>query len=205
MSTDRSFACDNCFEDSRLHEFIRERGKRGSCAWCGSKNGFLIPLTELGPIFREVAVIYDDVDFGQGDDISYLLQEDWPVFSEVISEARDGRRQALCVAILEAGLDPKDDVDEPDYSGSFRREESWLEENWSSQLEAVLTGEALPGDSLGSFEAGEGDDRPPPLPGPLEFAYEELMEVYEEGRTFSRARIHRDRARKDRFNLTDLN
>lgn len=187
-----------------MREFIRDNGERGRCAWCGSRNRFLIPLTKLGNIFRDVTVIYDEVEFGHGDQISFLLQEDWSVFSEAISEASDGRMQDLCVAILEAGLHPKDDVDEPDYRGSFHHEESWLEENWSSQLEAMLTGKRLRRDVGVPFDAEEDDGGLPPLPDSVEFAYEELVDVYEEGRTFYRARIHEDRSRKDRFGATDL-
>lgn len=198
MTSDRSFACDGCFEDPKLRDYIREHGGRGNCSWCGSKDRFLIPLSELDPIFREVAVIYDEVGINEGDYISYLLQEDWTVFSEAISEAGDDRMQMLCVAILEAGLHPKDDVDEPNYRGCFRPEESWLEENWHDQLEAILTGESPPHTLEESPNHG-GDD-----PDPVEVAYEDLVEVYEKGKVFSRARIHKDRSRKERFTLPEL-
>jgi hypothetical protein len=205
MTSDASFACDYCFEDSKLREYIRDHGRRGNCAWCGSKSRFLVSLDELGPLFREVAVIYDevDVDYG-GDNISYLLQQDWPVFSEAVSEARDDRMQELCVAILEAGLHPKDDVDEPNYHGDFRQGNAWLEESWHNQLEAFLTGEATSETQKESSESSEHDDHPPSLPDTVEFAYEDLMEEYEEGKILFRARIHEDRSRTDRFALAEL-
>lgn len=205
MTSDTSFACDYCFENSKLHEYIREHGRRGHCAWCGSKNRFLVLLDELGPFFREVAVIYDEVDVNYGgDDISYLLQEDWPVFSEAISEACDNRMQKLCVAILEAGLDPKDDVDEPNFRGGFRRENSWLEESWHNQLEAILTGETTFEAPEKSSEYGKSDDHLPPFPDAVEFAYEDLMDESKEGEILFRARIHEDRSRKARFSLAEL-
>ena len=139
MATDPSFACNRCFEDSKLREYILNHGQRGNCFWCHGRNRFLIPLHQLGPLFRDVAAIYYEVDFPHGDNISFLLQEDWSIFGEAISEAREDRMQQLCVAILKAGLDPKEDVDTPNYRGGFRREEPWLADTWDSQLETILT------------------------------------------------------------------
>jgi hypothetical protein len=105
MITDVSFTSDYCFEDLKLHEYIRDNGEKGNCAWCRSKNRFIVSLNILGPLFCEVAIIYEENDFG-GDNISYLLHEDWSVFSEAITEAYDDRMWKLCVAILEAGFNP---------------------------------------------------------------------------------------------------
>jgi RES domain-containing protein len=199
MATDSLFACDRCFQDSRLREYILKNGQRGNCFWCHGRNRFLIPLHKLGPLFRDVAAIYDEVDFPHGDNISFLLQEDWSIFGNAISEARDERMQRLCVAILNVSLDPREDFDTPNYAGGFRRREPWLADTWDRQLEAILTGNLHPivaRDPADPDQDGE--------PDPVEVAYEDLMKEYPEGNLFYRARIHKDRSRKERFTMGDL-
>ena len=148
-------------------------------------------LDELGPLFRDVVrQVYVEVHAGSGDDISFLLQEDWSVFSEAIAEVPDNRMQELCIAVLEAGLHPKHDVDEPNYRGEFQSQELWLEESWHNKLEAMLTGRSNEGPE-GSYEA-------------VQLAYEDLMDEYDQGTVLSRARIHEDMSRKDRFCLSQL-
>lgn len=139
------------------------------------------------------------MDFPHGDNISYLLQEEWSTFGEAISEARDDRMQQLCVAILEAGLDPKEDVDRPNYRGGFRSQEPWLADNWDSQLEAILTGNLPPVVARDPADSDRDGD-----PNPVEIAYEDLMNVYDEGKLFYRAHIHGDRSQKERFTMSGL-
>jgi hypothetical protein len=137
---DRGAACEACFRDEKLVEWVREHGKAGVCPWCASQAVHVIDLDELGPIFREVAQIYTPSEGLHGDPIGYLLQEDFEPFSELI-EADTDLRDELAAAILNAGL-TKDDVDEPDYDGYFHRATSSLEENWDSQIDRLFRREA---------------------------------------------------------------
>ncbi len=137
MSKLRDVACDRCFHDAELVAWIREHGKAGACPWCDARNAYTVPLVDLGPLFREVAQIYEPSDSGGGDTIGYRLQDDWDVFSDRIERDPD-RRDRLAIAILKAGLHPKDDVDEPDYAGLFRDPASELEDQWEGRIEALF-------------------------------------------------------------------
>lgn len=135
--------CIRCFQDNNLKEYIRENGTKGDCPWCGAKNTYVIPLIELGPLFRKViSEIYsqeeNQEEWGCGDSIAYLLQEDWQIFSDRIEEDPDLMNR-LTIAILEAGLHPKNDVDEPDYSGVFKRDDPLFEDDWYEQIEKLMT------------------------------------------------------------------
>lgn len=56
MKQDDSLACHRCFKDKSLIDFIRKQGKRGWCGWCGGRNVYVVPLYELGEMFREEMV-----------------------------------------------------------------------------------------------------------------------------------------------------
>ncbi len=191
--TQRLYACERCFKDERLREWIIEQRTRGDCQWCGSQDVFIVPIFELGSIFRDAASIYVETDDTSGDDIAYLLQGDWEVFSEDIEEAPDNLMRDMTIEILETGMDPKDAVDFPDYHGFFRSEEPWLEEEWEEKIMALLSGKLL--------EAMSAQDE---LPDRLEVACEDLARDYEEGYILYRARIHNDRSRHDRFATREL-
>jgi hypothetical protein len=108
---DLDSACECCFDDKKLIQFIKEKGVTSSCAWCGAINVKVIHLAFLGEEFRKIVSLYEPVHVLQGDTIGYLLQEDWEIFSSRIDEKNC--LQEITLAILEAGVDRKDDVDIP--------------------------------------------------------------------------------------------
>src|SRR5262249_10880422 len=104
-------ACHLCFQDKVLQEWIKEEGKRGgTCPWCGSRRGYLIPLWKLSEPFRDVASIYVPVEgpdaHERGEWISFLLDDNWSVFSGKIQGSDVA--QELAVSILYADLSGKE-------------------------------------------------------------------------------------------------
>ncbi|NUO81279.1 RES family NAD+ phosphorylase [candidate division KSB1 bacterium] len=192
-----------CFRDKRLREFIKENGRKSKCSWCKARGIYVIPIWELGSIFREAAKIYEPIEGPQawelGDFISSLFQEDWQVFSEKVETASDGLMQKLTFAILTADLHPKDDVDEPNYGGFFCRRIEGIGTRWHERIEKLLIG-TLQWQSQ-NHASGEylsfSDEQ-------LRFAIDELSSAFAECKIFSRARIHKERAKKERFQLADL-
>ena len=88
MNHEDSIACHRCFRDKALIDFIRKQGKRGWCDWCGGRNVYVVSLYELGYIFRDAVSIYEQDDTCS-DSISFLLQEDWEVFSDKVEQDPD--------------------------------------------------------------------------------------------------------------------
>ncbi|MBN1663994.1 MAG: RES family NAD+ phosphorylase [Deltaproteobacteria bacterium] len=202
MNPENSYACHRCFKDKVLFEFIRQKGQRGWCNWCGARNVYVVPLYELGDIFRDVIPIYSPGDIN-GDRLSYLLQEDWNVFSERIEQSPDNLMQELTVSILKAGLDPKDyhSGDYPDYNDFFYRKEEWLVGHWQDKAEAYfLNGQKRLKESFPSIHREPIDD----LPDQLEAAFEDLSRTYEPDHILYRARIHDERLRNERFSLSEM-
>ena len=203
MNQEDSSVCHRCFKDNSLVDFIRERGKKSWCDWCGARNVYVVPLFTLGDSFREAVTIYESGNWGD-EPISLLLQENWNVFSDKIEEAPDNLMQELTVAILKAGLTAKEYyTDYPDFDGGFRREDSWLVDHWHEKAEAYF-------DRGGTF-ASSADFSPDPkspvyadFPDQLELALEDLSTTYELGKPLFRARIHKDRFRSERFDRSDL-
>ena len=202
-------ACERCFKDSRLREWIRENGTKGRCPWCGARNAYTVPLPALGVLFRKVASIYVPVEstfFGeQGDGIDFLLQEDWEIFSEKIVEHPDNLAYQLATAILKAGLHPKHDVDCPDYTGDFRKQSTRLVDEWHERAEAAITEEAAESSEVEADIAsnpeyedyvGEADF--------LQVAFEDLGKSYDSNHIFYRARIHEDRSKKERHGKGEM-
>ncbi|KAF0122220.1 MAG: Uncharacterized protein FD151_880, partial [bacterium] len=200
--TDREYVCEKCFNDPKLIQWIREDGVISNCEWCGSRKVKVLSLYEIGEAFRDVASIYVAVTepYGYGDSIEYLLQEDWHIFSERITEAIDDRFCDLTLAILNAGTDPKEDIDLPDYSGYFRSPSNWLENDWEQKIEALFVAAT---DSSALSEITNSDEFAPP-PDVLAVAFEDLAEEYPYDKIFYRARIHKDRLRTERFNKNEL-
>lgn len=204
MIQDESHACHRCFNDKTLIDFIRQEGRRGWCDWCGARNVYVVPLYELGDIFRDVIPIYAQGD-ANDDTISYLLQEDWNIFSDRIEQAPNDLMQNLTVSILKAGLSPKDysSGDYPDFDGFFHRKGEWLVEHWHEKAEAYFVGrqknmpETLPPISN---HIDPMDD----LPDQLEAAFEDLSHTYAPGHVLYRARIHDNRFRNVWFNLSEV-
>ena len=204
MKPEDGHACQHCFRDKVLIDFIRQEGRRGWCDWCGGRNVYVIPLYKLGNIFRDVVSIYQSGD-GNDDSISFLLQEDWDVFSDRIEQAPDDLMQRLTVAILKSGLSPKDyhSGDYPDYTDFFRRKGEWLVEHWHEKAEAYFFGgQRRLQETLSSISNHmEPIDS---LPDQLETALEDLSRTYETGHILYRARIHKDRFREKWFSLAEV-
>lgn len=191
MNNYRLYACEKCFNDKRILELIKEKQSKGDCQWCGAKDVFVISIDELGPVFRDAASIYVETGDTTGDDIGFLLQGDWEIFSDEIEN--NSLAHDMTIEILEAGLHPKDSTDYPDYRAYFQHAESELEEEWEERINKLLSGKPVD-------KVNTEDD----ISGRLEFACEDLARDYEKGSIFYRARIHKDRARSDKFELTEL-
>lgn len=191
-------ACINCFKDNILHEEIISFNKKGNCPWCGSQDVNVIPLYELGELFRDVASLYKQDDNGI-DTISFLLQGDWDIFSDKIENDPE-LMQDLTVSILKSGIPLKElFTDYPDYSESFQRQEPQLLEYWHERVEAHLTGNNLKEETETSPADIYND-----LSDFLEVVFEDLAVSYEPGHIFYRARIHKDRYRTEPFSLAEL-
>lgn len=165
---------------------------------------YVVPLYELGDIFREAVTIYQPGEWDD-DSISYLLQGDWQVYSNKIERASDDLMQEMTVSILKAGIDPKDYLsgDYPDFSEGFRRKEARLVDHWHEKAEAYYTGGEKPfawipteGDTFGL----DYED----FPDQLEVAFEDLSTTYGPGKILYRARKHDDRFRPERFRLSEM-
>lgn len=201
---EQDYVCDRCFADPALIKFIRAKGRLGQCPWCGARKSRVINAVKLAEPFREVVSIYHQDDSGGGDEISFLLQQDWNIFSRRIE--RKGLTQEMAVAILTADLTAKDLSErEVDYSGSFLEEHpysSTLEEHWYEEVDRLLPKKRGPVKTTKPYtsisSSGISDvDR-------IEFAIEDLGLEYQTNTPFYRARIHDDRKRKSRFALKDL-
>jgi RES domain-containing protein len=203
----KRFACRHCFRDERLRQWISRQSnlQRGACGWCGTANARLIPLTELGPLFRTVARMYTEnrgdnaLLAGRGEAIGFLFHEDWNTFSEVIEES--GQVETFCAAILQAGLHPKDDVDEPDYDGLFFRDDPsrrGVAEDWEDRVTDLLSHPPAPPTPEEIAEQPDLADIDY-MPDRLEYIIEEMGREFMVGETLFRARVHRDRDRSGRF------
>jgi len=205
----RRFACRSCFRDERLRDWIAQQPdlELGPCAWCGTRRARLIPLEELGGHFRVAARMYSEnvgeiaLFAGEGEAIGYLFHDDWATFSNAIEEA--GQVDELCVAILKAGLHPKDDVDEPDYDGLFFRShplERSVDEDWEERVGELLSPPPAPITSDEIAEHPElADIDIDYVPDRLEYIIEEMGREFEAGESLYRARIHDERERTERF------
>ena len=191
-------ACIRCFKDKILHEEIISFNIKGDCPWCDSQSINVIPLYELGELFRGVASLYKQDDNGI-DTISYLLQGDWDIFSDKIENDSE-LMQELTVSILKSGIPLKElFTDYPDYSESFQRQEPQLLECWHERVESHLTGNNLKEETETSPADIYND-----LSDFLEVVFEDLAVSYEAGHIFYRARIHKDRYRTELFSLAEL-
>jgi RES domain-containing protein len=193
-------ACHLCFQDKALQDWIKKEGRKGGvCPWCG-RRGYIIDLAKLSELFREVASIYVEVDYQRGEWISTLLDEDWGVFSEQIQ--CDDLTQDLAIAILYADLRPKESLDYPNYTGFFRSRESSLEENWDAKADAALDGDMPEPDTQDVESIGRDIDYE--HPDWIQIVFEDLSIDFDAGKVLHRARIHKDRTRKERFQSVEL-
>lgn len=196
------YTCIRCFKNRELRDLIRESGQKGHCDWCGSRNVPILSLHDLGDLFRDVAGIYQPVEGFGGDFISNLLQEDWNIFSRKIEDAPNNLIHMMTVAILKAGLDPRDDVDYPDYSGFFHRRDFLIENHWHSKAEAFILSQGTDSDATERWNKFETKNNRE-YPDHLEAAFDDLAFFYQPGHTLYRARIHEDRF-NEKIKLTQM-
>jgi RES domain-containing protein len=180
-----SAACAQCFADRRLQDWIRAQGHRGRCRWCGAAKARVVPLEQLGPLFRSVAETYEPLQereqFDSAEMISTLLQDDWQIFSDRITCAPGNHLQNMAVALLQAGIHPRDLATEhPDYGDLFVRKEL-LRMSVAELFYARLEPLELPAEAAPPAEA----DFPPDTVG---FAVADLGTTYPSARVFYRAR-----------------
>jgi RES domain-containing protein len=206
MIHDDSHVCHRCFNDKALINFIRQEGQRGWCDWCGARNVYVIPLYELGYIFRDAVSIFEEGEWND-DSISLLLQDGWQVFSDRIEQVQDDLMQKMTVAILMAGLDPKDysSGDYPDYKGGFHWKESQLVEHWHEKAESYFEVRQQKKNVRQQwFDSQKANDPYGDLPDLLEVAFEDLSIEYKPGKKLYRARIHMNRSQTKRFDCADM-
>lgn len=198
----RVFACHLCFDDDALRNWIKgESTRRARCAWCGHI-GALIPLSKLSEPFRGVANFYKEASgvsaWEQGEQIGFLLNDDWGVFSERIQIA--DLSQELAISILQADLHGKERYDHPDYDGLFLRRASSLKEHWDSLATERLEGAVKdPPDVNPIVEDVQGG-----LPTQLATAFEDLAVTVPASTVMFRARIHDERKRKEKYSISEI-
>ena len=199
MFFDSRKACINCFNDPILKEIIETDGSIGDCSWCGSTEIKTIWIADLSEQFRMVAGCYDEITgpeaYLNGESIAYWLQNDWGIFSDRIDD--EVFLQEMTSAILIADTEPKEQCDFPDYSGFFIRQMPDLEFEWYDKLYRILSN----GKNIPAATSEEEDDG---YPSRLEFAIESCLTNRNEGEIFWRARIHKDRKRKKRFDPSEM-
>jgi hypothetical protein len=143
---------------------------------------------------------------GTDDDLlSYLLQEDWDIFSDGIEQS--GLTQQLTVAILKAGLNPKEyySCDYPDYTDYFCRKGEWLVEYWHDMAENYFLSGKKDTDDICPLTVHYDKDWPiDDLPTYLEIAFEDLSTIYEPEHIIYRARIHDNRTRNQWFDFSEV-
>lgn len=192
--------CERCFQDRVLVHKIREEGTNGSCPWCGASDVKVLPVAELGDLFRDLARNYAVAEDDRGEWIDQLFQEDWELFAD--DKYVSVRRHDLTLAILESGLDPKDDVmDYPAYEDQFVRLQTSpvdLLGQWENRVAEM-------------FEHTDTDAGPTPLESGsaemLDYIADAVGEVgaaYPQNRPLYRARTHDQRGRRERFSLAEM-
>lgn len=124
--------CVKCFRDSDLKRFVEEHGEplEEPCEYCGAKTGQSVDVRELEtlfkPVIREHYVSYDDlpnyrhVDPMTGDNLEYLVEGDFEVFSDKVKDQSD-----LLFGILNARHHYKDPIEFDSSSSWFQRESDW--------------------------------------------------------------------------------
>jgi hypothetical protein len=92
--------CRHCFNSERLGEHIKKIGTLGTCPTCGFKNTKVVAAAKLQPYFKPLARLYrpavEGKDYkvdkrgrvisdGDCEDLYWLVQEDWDVFSKRVN------------------------------------------------------------------------------------------------------------------------
>lgn len=156
---------------------------------------YIVDVDDLGVLFEPIIRFYqpiDELDDKQGDDLSFLMDEDWGIFSERIASRNCA--QELLEAILRNINPPTDQIGvRINYSDCFRRKSSSsLEDDWENRIAEVLHEMEEPA-AQGSTEF----DR-------ITFAIEDVGTGYPNGTTLYRARGYKDRKRIDWFSLDEM-
>lgn len=201
----RSVCCTECFRDPVVRKTIREEGTRGSCPWCGAVDVKTIPIGNLTEMFRELVRHYTTAMApGTGDTLDVLLDDDWQIFGDRLIEGRGQKRTELLLAILEQGLHPKEDVDEPEYRDLFTRRESSAAElhgQWDERLDLLLKSQPDSDEDPGNHDHTEGDRDPFDY---IADAVESAGLEFTVKRPHFRARIHKDRSNRALIPLTEM-
>jgi hypothetical protein len=90
--------CEACFDDDLLKDHLRRHGSRGTCDYCRATGRYRIEAVELEPLFERFTNLYSrlsvgvnvppDVDiFRVGDQLANLIQDQWSIFSERLTES----------------------------------------------------------------------------------------------------------------------
>jgi len=179
-----SALCSGCVKDPRLKEYISTEGPRRRCALCHSTVHPALEFGTLGSVFRDaVDELYIQADGLSGDSIGYLLQDQFDVFEDWVDP---DRLIEIVEQILRSGIvDPKDAMDLPDYSASFRAAEA----EWDAELIQRVT----------DWD-GKMDDEL----APFWVALDDMSDTLVAGTTVFRARLHEDRTRLLRYAPSDL-
>lgn len=140
MMEPRECVCEHCIEDAVLRETLKDGPTLVKCFWCQAKQVRALPMGELGDYFRElVEWAYESEPMGETIDV--LLFDDWRIFSRRLKRKSSELKRELVLAVLRAGVRPKELCLYPDYAGRFVRTSSRLVENWVCELERFLSGE----------------------------------------------------------------
>jgi RES domain-containing protein len=192
-------ACHRCFADRELIHWIKNLGKRGKCGWCGARNTYVVDLISLGELFDPIVKSYYPSDSSHGDSLSDLIQDRWEVFSARLADKGSARN--LLRAIMDAGVDPKDQT--IDFGGLFHSRNpyrSTLEKMWEEQAAGHSSFD--PDESEGS--KCEYEDEGFTSLDEVSFALGEYDATYPADKVLYRARIYTSRERKEWFDLHEM-
>lgn len=183
--------CAKCVKDPVLRDHIVSEGQRRRCALCASTIHSTLKFGQLGHIFREVVdQIYVETDPYEGDQVGYLLQDQFELFHDDVDPER---MMEVVEQILKSGLVRlKDALDMPDYEGTFRP----VDREWEVDLLDRVTQWSGPGTGVANAGGSHLD--------PFWPAFEDMSETLLKGDVLYRARLHDIRGRKTRWEPADL-
>jgi hypothetical protein len=186
--------CERCLSEGFLQSFVLQKGILGNCRNCRSRRVRCVQDEEIAAFVQNLLQGYrpvSDDPLAHGDSIERILQSDWEVFSDRISQDPARLRQTV-LRLVEYGVDLADD--HPDYEGDWAPTYDYLETTWHDACVALLT-DGTPID-FGSHK--------PEIPNPLVVAFDDLMSVMPQGSTLFRARIHENRYAYEPFDESEI-
>lgn len=205
MTEARGCICECCVDDVVLKAAIKDGSRLAKCAWCHAKQARALPMEELGHKFRELVEFEYDSD-EIGDPLHELIFHGRRIFSRRLRRQPGAVRRELVLALLRAGVRPKELCLYPDYAGRFVPKPARLVENWVHELARFLSGEGKNDVQVTGHGPDCGADLPsvePDEASEFEVVLEDLSSVLPEGATFWRARRY-ERRHKSRFGPNDL-